>query len=155
MNCEIRKMMVDDIPQIYNILTHSDAMPDYDHISEETILNQYKWVQNSETHEHYVIELDEVCIGYCVVHWIETFLYDKPEGYISELFIHERFRGNKLGTELLNFIIDRAKEKGCCRIWLLNTLGSESNSRQYYEKRGFKRDMKDVRYILYFNYENL
>ena len=153
MNYLIREMNKDDLQIIYKVLISSDVMTSYHHISEETLLRQFVWAKDEEhcsnMHDHYVIEIDDCVVGYGVIHWIETFLYDKPEGYISELFIHERFRGNRLWTALLNYMVDKAREKGCCRVWLLNSIGSESNSRKYYEKQGWQHDERDIRYVRY------
>lgn len=146
----IRKMKENDIKNIYQIIISSHLLHPPFQISEESILNQFKWSnQYPESHEHYVVEYEGCVVGYCVVHWIETFLYTKPEGYISELFIDEHYRGKRIVTTLLNFVIDKAKEKNCYRLWLLNTEGSESHTRQYYFKQGWTHSEKDIRYILY------
>ena len=149
-------MKEEDIKNVYEIIQHSGLFTTYDHLSEDTIRKQFQWSQQHNNtmpnHEHYVIDVDGVCVGYIAVHWLETFLYVKPEGYISELFIHDKFRGQGLGTALLKFIVDKAIEKECYRIWLINVNGSESHLRKYYHKQGWTHDENDMRYILYLNH---
>lgn len=56
---------------------------------------------------------------------------------ISKIYIDAEFRGLNLGTELLNFAVQEAKNKGCKILWL--TVNKNNfNSIKWYEKRGFE-----------------
>lgn len=55
---------------------------------------------------------------------------------ISKIYVAVEFRGLNLGTELLNFAVQQAKDKGYKELWL--TVNKNNyNSIQWYEKRGF------------------
>lgn len=85
-----------------------------------------------------------------------SYYQEKPSGYmalvadekekkimISKIYVDIKFRGLKLGSELLNFAIQKAKEKGCNLLWL-TVNKNNSDSIRWYEKRGFKVKEKIV-----------
>ena len=56
---------------------------------------------------------------------------------ISKIYVDAEFRGLNLGTELLDFSVQKAKENGYKLLWL-TVNKNNSNSIQWYEKRGFE-----------------
>ena len=58
--------------------------------------------------------------GYCAVHWLPYLILTGPEGYVSELFIKDEFRGQGIGSQLLETIKTEAQNRGCARLMLLN-----------------------------------
>ena len=58
--------------------------------------------------------------GYCAVHWLPYLILVGPEGYVSELFIKDGFRGQGIGSQLLETIKVEAQNRGCSRLMLLN-----------------------------------
>lgn len=42
-----------------------------------------------------------------------------------------------LGTELLNLVIEKAKERGCTRVWLITT-NDNTHAIRFYQRRGFE-----------------
>ena len=81
-------------------------------------------------------------LGYCAVHWLPYLLFEGPEGYVSELFIHESARGCGVGTRLLEAVKAEGRLRGCVRLSLLNGRQRESYQREFYRKNGWReRDM--------------
>ena len=81
-------------------------------------------------------------LGYCAVHWLPYLLFEGPEGYVSELFIHESARGRGVGARLLEAVKAEARQRGCQRLSLLNGRQRDSYLRKFYEKNGWReRDM--------------
>jgi GNAT superfamily N-acetyltransferase len=62
----------------------------------------------------------------------------KPEGYVGELFVKTAWRGKGFGSELLRRAINEARERGCCRIRLINIRDRESYRRGFYAKQGWQ-----------------
>ena len=62
---------------------------------------------------------------------------------ISKIYVDFKFRGLKLGSELLNFAILKAKEKEYKMLWL-TVNKNNSKSILWYEKKGFKLKEKIV-----------
>ena len=87
-------------------------------------------------------DADGRILGYCAVHWLPYLLFDGPEGYVSELFIHESARGQGVGSQLLEAVKAEARQRGCNRLSLLNGRQRDSYRRQFYKKNGWReRDM--------------
>lgn len=55
---------------------------------------------------------------------------------LEDLIVHRDFRGTGLGSKLLQFALDYAKEKGFVRITLL-TDSNDERARRFYLKHGF------------------
>jgi GNAT superfamily N-acetyltransferase len=59
---------------------------------------------------------------------------------LEDLVIHENFRGQRMGSELLKYAIDYARQKDFLRITLLtDRIGEESLV--FFEKHGFQRSV--------------
>jgi GNAT superfamily N-acetyltransferase len=67
---------------------------------------------------------------------------------LEDLIIHSDFRGQGMGSQLLNYAIEYAKQKDFLRITLLTDRVSEE-SLVFFEKHGFQRsDMVPMRLFL-------
>ncbi len=86
--------------------------------------------------------------GYCAVHWLPYLILTGPEGYVSELFIKEEFRGQGVGSQLLETIKAKARDRGCSRLMLLNMRKRESYKRQFYSKQGWEERSEAANFIL-------
>jgi GNAT superfamily N-acetyltransferase len=87
-------------------------------------------------------DIDGRILGYCAVHWLPYLLFEGPEGYVSELFIHESARGHGVGARLLEVVKAEARQRGCQRLSLLNGRQRDSYRREFYKKNGWReRDM--------------
>jgi GNAT superfamily N-acetyltransferase len=65
--------------------------------------------------------------------WCETLI-----GYVNDMVVDEAYRGQGIGTQILDHIISWAREQGCHRIEL-NSSFHRKASHAFYEHRGFKR----------------
>jgi GNAT superfamily N-acetyltransferase len=71
-----------------------------------------------------------------------------PEGYVSELFVHEKARGLGVGGQLLDAIQQEARARGCFRVSLLNRNTRESYRRGFYAKRGYEEREDMVNFVM-------
>jgi len=101
--------------------------------------------QDLSCDDHLVLlaeDADGRILGYSSVHWLPYLLFEGPEGYVSELFIHESARGRGVGALLLETIKAEARRRGCMRLSLLNGRQRDSYRREFYKKNGWReRDM--------------
>ncbi len=89
--------------------------------------------------------------GYCAVHWLPYLILAGPEGYVSELFIKNEFRGQGIGSQLLETVKTEARKRGCARLMLLNMRQRESYQRQFYSKHGWEERSDAANFILPIN----
>jgi len=75
-------------------------------------------------------------VGYASIHWLPYLFLSGPEGYLSELFVDESYRGQGVGSMLFQTVLKEAESRGCSRIMLANNRLRESYKRGFYLKQG-------------------
>lgn len=86
--------------------------------------------------------------AYVAVHWLPYLFLPGPEGYVSELFVRESARGQRLGSQLLAAVKKEAAKRGCTRLSLLNMRSRESYQRGFYGKQGWDERPEAANFIL-------
>lgn len=77
-------------------------------------------------------------VGYASIHWLPYMFLTGIEGYLSELFVAEHYRGKAVGRLLLEHIKTEAKDRGCSRLMLVTSRNRESYQRGFYAKQGWR-----------------
>ena len=90
-------------------------------------------------------------IGYCAVHWLPVAVLQAWEGYVSELFVAGQARGAGAGSLLLNAATEAVRQRGCCRIWLVNNRERPSYVRGFYSQQGWAEQAEMARFVLPLN----
>ena len=83
------------------------------------------------------------CIGFPI-----SFLAG-PEGYVSELFVSEDARGNGIGGQLLDSVVQSAKARGSARLMFVNIRDRESYKRGFCTKHGWEERQDAANFVLY------
>ncbi|NJL21787.1 MAG: GNAT family N-acetyltransferase [Leptolyngbyaceae cyanobacterium SM1_3_5] len=117
-------------------------------VSQQRIAHHFALCDADESHSVYVAEQEGEAIGYAAVHWLPSLFLAAPEGYISELFVHESARGQGIGTRLLETVKAEAQRRNCSRLTLVNHRDRESYQRKFYEKQGW-RERQNVANFVY------
>lgn len=76
-------------------------------------------------------------IGHAYLYLIKNDLHAEPYGLLEDVFVDESLRGSGIGTELINKIIETAKENGCYKI-VATSRNERRRVHALYEKFGFK-----------------
>lgn len=154
MDARIRKMEAGDVPAIAELLrslmlfAHIDAEPAQ--VTRDRIAAHLALCRADDSHLVLVAQTaqDEIA-GYCAVHWLPYLILPGPEGYVSELFVSERFRGQGIGSALLEAVKQHARERGCMRLMLINMRKRESYQRGFYAKQGWEERPDAANFILH------
>lgn len=64
-------------------------------------------------------------------------LHEEPFGFLEDVFVNENLRGQGIGTELLNEIIEAAKDNKCYKI-VATSRHERPKVHALYERLGFK-----------------
>lgn len=64
-------------------------------------------------------------------------LHKEPFGLMEDVFVDESLRGHGVGTELVNKIIEKAKDLGCYKLIATSRHGRKE-LHKWYEKIGFE-----------------
>ncbi len=78
------------------------------------------------------------------IYFISNDLHPQPYALIEDLFVQEEFRGQSLGTKLMQAAIEEAKKKGCYKI-LATSRKEREKVHEFYRKLGFKEWGKEFR----------
>jgi len=153
MDVQIRKATAADVPAIADLLR---ALGLFAHLNAETSqatedrLRKHLALAASDNSHLVLVALDPrgKLLGYGAVHWLPYLILAGPEGYVSELFIKEEFRGQGVGGRLLDAIKTEARDRGCSRLMLLNMRRRESYQRGFYLKQGWTERSDAANFIL-------
>lgn len=70
--------------------------------------------------------------------WLSYLFLAAPEGYVSELFVDDAWRGQGIGQHLIETVEQEARVRGCSRLMLCNGRSRESYKRGLYQKLGWQ-----------------
>ncbi len=155
MDVHIRNADPDDAGPLADLIrsigwfTHINAEPE--ETTRAHVQSELNLCLANRSHSVWVAETAAgTLVGYVSVHWLPYLIHASPEGYISELFIHESARGQGIGTKLLDVVVQEAKTRGCFRLMLINMRGRESYQRAFYKKQGWEErpDAANFVYLL-------
>lgn len=88
-------------------------------------------------------------VGYVAIHWLSYLFMAGPEGFVSELFVHESARGQGIGSRLLTTAIEEARTRGCTRLQLINFRTRESYQSGFYAKAGWEERPEAASFTYY------
>jgi GNAT superfamily N-acetyltransferase len=78
------------------------------------------------------------------LYFIENDQHQQPYALIEDLFVQEEFRGQSLGTKLMQAAIEEARKEGCYKI-LATSRTERTTVHEFYRKLGFKEWGKEFR----------
>jgi GNAT superfamily N-acetyltransferase len=153
-NIQIRKAIPGDAAALADILRNMGAGW-FDQIKQEPVestrqrINSQLSLSGADSmNSVYVAENDNhTLVGYVSVHWFPCFFLNGLEGYISELFIQEAFRGQGAGALLLDTVIAEGKKRDCSRLMLINRRSRESYQRGFYHKHGWEERAEMANFV--------
>lgn len=150
-NIHIRKIKKMDINGIAKILSvsveHLRQLP-LENI-ELMIHSNLEITSAKKSNSIYIAEFNNTVIGYISIHWFSYFIFSGLEGYISELYVSEQYRGRKVGTLLLNRAITEAQKRNCCRLSLLNDKRLDSYKKKFYGNQGWIERPNMANFVLW------
>lgn len=91
-----------------------------------------------------VADRDGEVAGICAVETSYSTWHAKPYIVVNDVFVDPECRRMKIGTKLLQFVADHAREVGCCRVDLF-VEEANVNAQRLYDEFGFAR-LKQVSY---------
>ena len=152
---DIRRAEEKDIEQIEALLyqvhkVHSDKRPDlFIPGAKKYTTEEIKSILKNDETPVYVAEADGCISGYafCIYqkHCNKSSNYTSL--YIDDLCVSEKSRGQKIGTQLYDFVLDTAKKNGCHNL-TLNVWACNETAMKFYEKCGLKIQKYGMEQIL-------
>ena len=113
----------------------------FDLLSELTIspkLNYNNYIniidKLTENHMIYVYEIDNIPVGIITLIIEQKLIHDgKCVGHIEDLVVNNNYKGKGIATKLLNYCINKCKDKNCYKI----ILDCKDELKLFYNKNNF------------------
>ncbi len=114
-------------------------------ISEEQFLEKYYRIKSNQNYYICVIEIDKNIIAAGTLFIEDKFIHDcGTVGHIEDIIVDKDQRGKNFGKNIINHLIDKARECGCYKI----ILNCNEHNKDFYTKLGFMN--KELQMALYF-----
>ena len=117
----------------------------------ETFVSESLSRDNSQALIEIALINDQV-VGYVHIVLQNVLFLPGPSAYLSELFIHPGFRGQGIGSALLNKALNFADENRAARVMLNNDRERDSYERGFYSKHGFAERENMANFVLKISY---
>jgi len=92
----------------------------------------------------FLVSNEDEKIGRAYLYILHNELHIEPFGFIEDVFIDEKYRGQGIGTKLVEEILQEAKKKRCYKV-VMNSRYMNTKVHRLYEKLGFKDHDKEFR----------
>jgi ribosomal protein S18 acetylase RimI-like enzyme len=129
-----------DLPLIKLLLLElMIAMNDTEGFDVERFLENCRILIKDPAHHLLLAKDKDKVVGLVNFTTRKTILHPGPSGLIDELIVSRSHRGRGIGKILLLAAIEECRKLGCCEVEV-STEKSNTRSREFYRKCGFKED---------------
>ena len=139
MDYNIRKLNENDYEKYLKLINNLRLTK----FSKEDFLNTLQKINiNSSI---WVMELNNELISTGTILYEHKFIHNISKlAHIEDICVDEKYRGQKYGTELINYLVEEAKKNGCYKV----NLYCDEKLQKFYEKSNF--DKKGIQMAIYF-----
>ncbi|MBK7095844.1 MAG: GNAT family N-acetyltransferase [Saprospiraceae bacterium] len=136
MNVNIRKTEKKDYPAVLNLIKELALFER----APEKVTNTAELMNEEENHfQSLVAENEEGEIIGMAIFFFAYFTWVGKSLYLDDIVVTEKYRGNKIGTKLLEKVVEFGKKNNCKRIrW--QVLNWNEDAIEFYKKYGAKLD---------------
>lgn len=136
MNVNIRKTEKKDYPAVLNLIKELALFER----APEKVTNTAELMNEEENHfQSLVAENEEGEIIGMAIFFFAYFTWVGKSLYLDDIVVTEKYRGNKIGTKLLEKVVEFGKKNNCKRIrW--QVLDWNADAIEFYKKYGAKLD---------------
>lgn len=149
MEVNIRKPGAEDIPGLWNLMHELAIFERYIDAFNITpgVLLEKGFLKSPPDFYSFIAEAEGQIAGMIVYYFLPFTATNRPSMYIKELFVDEKFRGNKIGELLMKAVAEEARNHDCISIKWTVAPWNEAGMR-FYERLGAKQNTEWVNYEL-------
>lgn len=130
-----------DLPSIVRMLA-DDELGNQRERYEDPLPNSYieafERIENDPNHELIIAEMDGEVVGTLQLMFLLSISFQGGlRAQVESVRIDTKLRSQGIGSKLMNWTIERAKERGA-HVVQLTTHGSREDAHRFYERLGFK-----------------
>ena len=129
-----------DLPLIKPLLTElMKAMTDTEGFNVEQSIENCRNRIKDPTQYVLIAKKGDSILGFVNFTIRETIMHPGPSGLIDELVVSESSRDMGIGKQLIQAVVNKCREFGCCEVEV-STEKSNTEARRFYETCGFEED---------------
>jgi len=136
-----RLAAIDDLSSIVRMLADDDLGSQREHYEDplpESYLKAFEQIDSDPNHELIVAEVNGEVIGTLQLTFLPSISYQGGvRAQVESVRVDVGQRGNGIGSEMMRWAIERARERGA-HILQLTSHKSREDAHRFYEKLGFK-----------------
>ena len=136
-----RRAILDDLPFIVRLLADDDLGSQrerYEDPLPESYMKAFEHIDSDPNHELIVADLDGMVIGTLQLMFLPSISYQGGlRAQVESVRVDVGQRGNGIGSKMMRWAIERAKEQGA-HIMQLTSHTSRADAHRFYERLGFK-----------------
>lgn len=130
-----------DLPFIVRMLADDELGSQrerYDDPLPDSYIKAFEEIDNDPKHELIVAELDGEVVGTLQLMFLPSISFQGGlRAQVESVRVDTKVRNQGIGSKLMNWTIERAKERGA-HVVQLTTHGSREDAHRFYERLGFK-----------------
>jgi GNAT superfamily N-acetyltransferase len=131
----------DDLPSIVRMLADDDLGSQRERNEDplpEPYYSAFEQIHNDSNHELIVAERNGEVIGTLHLMFLPSISFlGGLRAQVESVRVDKRFQGEGIGTELMKWTMDRAKQRGA-HVMQLTTHRTRVDAHRFYERLGFK-----------------
>ena len=141
MNITYRQATIEDLPAIVRLLADDFLGTTRERIEDplpESYIKAFEEITSSDTNELIVVESGGEIVGTMQLTFIPGISQLGAKRLLIEAVrVDGKYRGRGIGKQMMQWAIERAKEKGCKTVQL-TTNNERKDAHRFYESLGFK-----------------
>ena len=138
---QIRKLQKKDLQK--GFLTTLDSLKMTSNIDKNKAEEVFEKINSNPNHIIAIAELDKKIIGSATLLIEPKFIHDGGlVGHIEDVVVDKKFQGQKIGNEIIKFLLEFARNQGCYK----TVLNCTDDVKEFYEKNGFTLSANELRF---------
>jgi glucosamine-phosphate N-acetyltransferase len=138
---KIRELQKKDLQN--GFLTTLDSLKQTSNMDKNRAEEVFETINSNPNHIIAIAELDGKVVGTTTLLIEPKFIHDGGlVGHIEDVVVGKKFQGQKIGNEIVKFLLEVAKNRGCYK----TILNCTEDVKEFYEKMGFKHTANELRF---------
>ena len=141
MNLKFRQATREDLPEIVRMLADDflgTSRERYENPLPESYLKAFEEINADKNNELIVVENEGEVIGTLQITFTPSISFQGGKrATVESVRVDEKYRGQSIGKELMNWAINRARQENCVTMQL-TTNNDRTDAHHFYENLGFK-----------------
>ena len=142
LNVQYRLATRQDIPVIVRLLAEDDLGSQCERLATplpQSYYEAFEAIEMDPRHELIAAEVDGEVVGTLHLMFLPSISFQGgARAQVESVHVAEKFRGQGIGGKMMEWVIERARERGC-HLMQLTSNKSRTDAHRFYEKLGFKK----------------